>query len=79
MNVAIKTACIQSLYVIHYFAHGHIHVMKSTYINYYHLSRRELQTTVTELKAIAALAIHGSRVIPTGDKTPAAIGMPIML
>ena len=23
MNVAIKTACIQSLYVIHYFAHGH--------------------------------------------------------
>ena len=45
----------------------------------HHLSRRELQTTDTELKAIARLAIHGSRVMPIGDKTPAAIGIPTKL
>ena len=45
----------------------------------HHLSRSELQTTETELKAMAMLAIQGWRVIPNGTNTPAARGMPIRL
>ena len=41
-----------------------------------HLSSRELQMTDTELRAMAADAIHGSISTPTGVNTPAAIGIP---
>ena len=37
--------------------------------------RRALVTTKTEEKDIASAAIHGARVSPRGEKTPAAIGM----
>jgi hypothetical protein len=35
--------------------------------------------TDIELRAMAAAAIQGCRVIPTGVRTPAAIGTPIKL
>ena len=35
-----------------------------------------MQTTVTELRAMAAAAIHGSIDTPSGENTPAAIGRP---
>ena len=41
-----------------------------------HLRRSELQMTETELRAMAAEAIHGSMETPTGENTPAAIGRP---
>ena len=49
--------------------------------NTYHVifSRRELQITETELRAMAAAAIHGCSVTPTGVSAPAAIGIPMKL
>ena len=44
-----------------------------------HRRRRELQTTQIELRAIAAAAIQGRSVTPTGVSAPAAIGIPIKL
>lgn len=48
-------------------------------ITTHHFRRRELQTTDKELKAMARLAIQGSRTIPRGTNTPAARGIPMML
>ena len=49
------------------------------YIHIYqtNLRRRELQTTDTELRAMAADAIHGSMDTPSGENTSAAIGRPV--
>ena len=41
-----------------------------------HRRSRELQITETELRAMAAEAIHGSIDTPSGENTPAAIGTP---
>ena len=41
-----------------------------------HRRSRELQMTETELRAMAAEAIHGSIDTPSGENTPAAIGIP---
>ena len=41
-----------------------------------HLRSSELQMTETELRAMAAEAIQGCRSTPTGDNTPAAMGIP---
>ena len=41
-----------------------------------HRRSRELQMTETELRAMAAEAIHGSIDTPSGENTPAAIGTP---
>ena len=51
----------------------------SFYTNHVHFRRSELQMTDIELRAIAAAAIHGCRVTPTGVRAPAAIGMPMKL
>ncbi len=45
----------------------------------YTFSNKELMTTLTEEKAIAALAIHGCNVTPIGTRNPAANGIPITL
>lgn len=42
----------------------------------YNFNSNDEQTTDTELAAIAAEAIHGSRTKPKGVKTPAANGIP---
>jgi len=45
----------------------------------YNFNSSELQTTETDDKAIARLAIHGCSVTPNVTKAPAASGIPMML
>lgn len=45
----------------------------------YSLSSNELNTTETDDRDMAMPAIHGSRDMPRGEKTPAASGMPTRL
>lgn len=47
--------------------------------NTYNFNKSELPTTETELNAIAADAIQGWRVNPSGLNIPAAIGIPSKL
>jgi len=59
--------------------HCHSHWKQNSLWLAYHVSSRELETTETELNAMAILAIHGCRVTPMGTSTPAAIGIPMRL
>ena len=62
----IVSMCFKKSFVIKFFLFGF----------FQSLSNKDEQTTLIELNAIAAAAIHGWILKPTGKKTPAAIGIP---